>query len=308
MKALSLTELCTMLLVEHHGDGSVSIEGISSLDNVKPKTLVMVESAEQLKKVAQSPASAILHPSDLEFEGPGIAHNVPRLVFARILDYFHPPRYPEPGVHDTASVDHRASVDPNAVIGPFCVVGAKATLAAGVVLQGFVVIGEGTRVDENSIIQPHVVIGTNCQIGRDCQLEAWSKLGDSVELGDGVDLGAHTNLAKDVVVEAGVKVDNLVLVGPRSRIGAGTLLIGQSAVDRDATLHPGVIVAGQGSVGPDAVLHPGVQIGGRSLALGELKEAGPYIGTPAVPLKEEMRRRASAKKAHRAKTMGPGKR
>lgn len=302
MKALSLAELCKILGVEYHGNGSVPIEGISSLNQVKPNTLVMVESAEQLERVAQSSASAVLHPSDIEFEGPGIAHDLPRVVFAKILDTFHPPRYPAPGVHETASVDHRASVDPNAVVGPFCVVGAHATLARGVVLQGFVVIGEGSSVGENSIIQPHVVIGTNCQIGKDCQLEAWSKLGDAVELGDGVDLGAHTNLAKGVVMESGVKVDNLVLVGPRSRIGSCTLLIGQSAVDRDAVLHPGVIVAGQGSVGPEAILHPGVQIGGRSLALGELTEAGPYIGTPAVPLKEEMRRRAAAKRARRAKT------
>ena len=305
MKALTLADLGKLLMVEHHGNGSVPIEGISSLNNVKPNTLVMVETAGQLELVARSSASAVLHPSDLDFEGPGIAHNVPRVIFAKILDYFHPPRYPEPGVHETASVDHRAKVDPNAVVGPFCVVGAQATLARGVVLQGFVVIGEGSSVGENSIIQPHVVIGPNCKIGRDSQLEAWSKLGDKVELGDGVDLGAHTNLAKEVVVEAGVKMDNLVLVGPRSRIGACSLLIGQSAVDRDATLHPGVIVAGQGSVGPEAVLHKGVQIGGRSLALGELQEAGPYIGTPAVPLKEEMRRRAAEKRALRAKASAP---
>ena len=43
----------------------------------------------------------------------------------------------------------------------------------------------------------------------------------------------------------------------------------------------------------------GVQIGGRSLAEGELKEPGPYIGTPAIPLKEEMRRRARERKAKR---------
>jgi UDP-3-O-[3-hydroxymyristoyl] glucosamine N-acyltransferase len=302
---ISLQELSTTLKVDYHGDGSAIISGVTSLERLQPGAIVMVESQAQLAQLQGSKVGAVLHPEDLTVAHPGFSAKNPRVLLAKILQHFHPPSKPQPGIHDSAAVDSRAEVDPTAFVGPFCVVGPKAKLGPGVILRGFVVIGEGSTVGEDSVLQPHVVVGNNATIGRDCQLEAWSKLGDNTRLGDSVDLGAHTNLAKDVVMEAGVKADNLVLVGPRSEIGAGSLLVAQSAVDRDAKLHSGVIVAGQGSVGPEAVLHSGVQIGGRGLALGELREPGPYIGQPAIPLKEEMHRRARARKAQRNKASSP---
>ena len=296
--SITLSELSQKLGVEHHGDGSVIILGFRSLDRQAPGMMVMAEESEQLEKVAPE-VSCVLHSDQLEVDKPGIAHKNPRILLARILELFHPQAPPKPGIHDLATVDSRAEIHQSASVGPHCVVGPRVKLGAGVVLRAFVVIGEDSTVGEGSFLQPHVVIGAGCRIGRDCQLEPWAKVGESASLGDGVDLGAHANIGKEAEVQSGAKIDNLVLVGPRAKVGPGSLLVGQSAVDRDAVLHSGVVIAGQGSVGPEAVLHSGVQVGGRSLATGELKEAGPYLGTPAIPLKEEMRRRAREKKAQR---------
>ncbi|MFA5507657.1 MAG: hypothetical protein WC423_19670 [Vulcanimicrobiota bacterium] len=299
MKTISLKALGALLGADPLGDPETRITGVSSLDRAAPGSLVMVESQDQVEQLQGSSIGAVLRKSGLEVDFPGFEAAEPRLLFAEILEHFHPPRSFAPGVHESASVDQRARVHPTAHVGPFCTVGPHAEIGPKVVLIAFVLIGEKTVVGEGSLLNPHVVIGPECKIGLDCRLEPWAKLGKAVELGDGVDVGAHTSLAEQVVVEAGAKLDNLVLVGPRSRIGAGSLLIGQAAVDRDAVLHKGVIVAGQGSVAPGAVLHAGVQIGGRSLAEGELKAPGPYIGTPAIPLKEEMRRRALERKKQR---------
>ena len=296
--SITLSELSQKLGVDHHGDGSVTILGFRSLDRQAPGMMVMAEESDQLEKVSAE-AACVLHSEKLEVNKPGIAHKNPRILLARILELFHPQARPEPGVDELATVDSRVEIHETASVGPHCVVGARAKLGAGVVLRAYVVIGEDTIVGDGSFIQPHVVIGAGCKIGRDCQLEPWAKMGEGATLGDGVDLGAHTNIGNEAEIQIGAKADNLVLVGPRTKVGPGSLLVGQSAVDRDAVLHAGVVIAGQGSVGAEAILHTGVQVGGRSLATGELKEAGPYLGTPAIPLKDEMRRRAREKKAQR---------
>lgn len=295
----TLSQLCEILEVEFHGDGDTEVKNFRSLDQREAGSLVMVENSQQLQALEGSDIAAILHPEELEVTFPGIAHNKPRVILAKILRHFHPRSRPEPGIHATATVDSRAEIDPSATVGPFCVIGPQSRIAAGVHLVAYVAVGEDSQVGQGSILGPHVVLASKCQVGRDCQLEAWAKLGKAVRIDDGVDVGAHSSLGDEVHVQMGAKIDNLVLVGPRSVVGPGSLLIGQSAVDRDATLHSGVIVAGQGSVGPEAVLHSGVQVGGRSLATGVLKEAGPYLGTPAIPLKDEMRRRVLEKKKAR---------
>lgn len=296
---LTLQDLATLLGAEFHGDGAVQIQGVSSLDRQEPGTVIMVESQDQADTLKDAAVSAVLHPPEVRIDRPGIAHSAPRVLWAACLEHFHPVQRPPAGIHPTASVDQRAQVAESAYVGPHCVVGPHAQIGEHAVLMGFVVIGEETVVGAHALLSPHVVLGAQCRIGSDCQLEPWAKLGDGVTLGDSVDLGAHASVGNGANIESGAKVDNLVLIGPRSRIGAGSLLVGQSAVEREAVLYPGVVVAGQGSVAAGAVLHSGVQIGGRSLAEGELKEPGPYIGVPAIPLREEMKRRALERKSQR---------
>lgn len=295
MEPITLASLANTLKLEFHGEGETPLAGICSLNNLKADCIVMIEAVDQVDKVAGKVA-AILHPLDLEVEGPGISAKLPRAVFAQLLEHFHPTPRPESGVHPTATVDSRAKIHPSASVGPYCSVGPGAKIGAGTILFGFAVVGEDAQVGDNCLIQPHVIVGRSCRLGSDCQLEAWAHLGEGVELGDEVDVGAHSSLAHGVKVGPGAKIDNLVVVGPRSEIGAGSLLVGQSAVDRDAKLHPGVVLAGQASVGPGAELVSGIQLGGRALALGKLDKPGPYLGNPAIPLKEEIRRRAQERK------------
>lgn len=299
MNPISLCELSQQIDVTPHGDDQTQLSGICSLEELREGQIVMVESAEQLERVKEIVA-AVIHPQDLVCDLPGIAAEQPRVVFAKILGYFHPQPVPEVGIHESATVDRRAKLAEDVSVGPFCVVGPQAQLGAGVVLEAFVVVGESTSLGEGCRLGAHAVVGRNCRLGRDCRLEPWAHLGDDVVLGDAVDLGAHCTLRDGVQIEPGAKLDNLVVVGARSSIGAGSLLVGQSAVDRDAKLHPGVILAGQASVGPEAELVSGVQVGGRALALGKLDKPGPYLGNPAIPLKEEIRRRVQERKANQS--------
>ena len=299
MRSITLKELSLTLGCEYQGDGETLIEGVSSLDSKTKNTIVMVSTSAHIEGLKNSSIAAILYPEGLETSLPGITHKEPRILLAKILEYFHPESRPEPGIHENATVDSRAEVHPSAYIGPFSVVGPNVSIAADVILEAYVVVGQDSKIGPGTTVQPHVVIGKECQIGGDCQFEAWSKLGERVKVGHGVDLGAHSNLGRECQVQDVAKIDNLVLIGERSVIGPCSMLIGQAAVDKDAILHAGVVVAGQSTVDSGAELCSGVQIGSRSLVVGKLEKAGPYIGNPAIPMKEELKRRAIERRAAR---------
>ena len=298
MSRWTLSELAQAVGAQAHGDDTVLILGVCGVDSpVQAGRIAMAETSEHLAALRGGAVAAILHGPELVLDAPGLIHPEPRLVFAKLLELFHPRLQGQPGVHATAIVDSRATVDPSAHIGPHCLIGPRANIGAHCFLQSFVSVGEDATIGEGCQLYAHVMVGQESELAPDCCLEPWAQVGNNVRLGAGVDLGAHTALGHGVQVGPGAKFDNLVVVGPRSRIGEKSLLVGQSSVDRDAHLHAGVILAGQSAVGPEAELVSGVQLGGRSWALGKLDKPGPYLGNPARPLKEEMRRQALERKA-----------
>ena len=296
MFCLTLAQLAQHLNATLQGPADLEISGICSLERPQPGQLGMAETAANVETLQKAGVAAILHGESLTIEGPSLVVTEPRVAFAKLLDLFRPEIIPAAGIHPTAVVDPRAKISESAVVGPHCSIGPNVEVGPEAYLQAFVSLAENVVVGARCRLYAHVMIGQQSQLGEDCRLEPWAQVGNGCRLGQGVDLGAHSSLARDVVVEPGVKIDNLVVVGARSVIGAASLLVGQSSVDRDAKLHPGVILAGQSAVGPEAELVSGVQLGGRSWALGKLDKPGPYLGNPARPLKEEMRRQALEKR------------
>lgn len=293
----TLGQLAELLGATLHGNADLVLEGVCGLESPLADHIGMAETAANIATLRESGVSAVLHGPDLEVDGDGLVAKQPRVAFAKLLQHFRPEILPSAGIHPSAVIDPRAEIDATAYVGPHCVVGPRAQIGPRVYLQAFVNVAEDVVIGPDCRLHAHVVIGHSSQLGQDCRLEPWAQVGRESRLGDRVDLGAHSALSHNVVVESEVKVDNLVVVGPRSVIGAASLLVGQSSVDRDAKLHPGVILAGQSAVGPEAELVSGVQLGGRSWALGKLAEPGPYLGNPARPLKEEMRRQAAERRA-----------
>ena len=123
MKPISLEKLGEMLGAPPQGDPQTVVSGVSSLDFCRPGTLVMVESKDQLDALSGTEVAAVLCKTGVETDRPGFCCDEPRILFAGVLEYFHPEPQFQPGVHESATVDHRAEVDESAYVGPFCTVG-----------------------------------------------------------------------------------------------------------------------------------------------------------------------------------------
>jgi UDP-3-O-[3-hydroxymyristoyl] glucosamine N-acyltransferase len=129
-------------------------------------------------------------------------------------------------------------------------------------------------------------------LGADCVLEPGVRLLQQTQLGDGVWLGAR-NVLEGCQLGSGIKTDNLVYVGPGSRIGDHALLIAQSCVGPKTLMGPYSLVAAQGVVVGHVELAAQVQVAGRGVVYTSVLTPGAAVaGDPAVAYAIELKARA----------------
>ena len=114
-----------------------------------------------------------------------------------------------------------------------------------------------------------------------------------VVLENDVEIGANACIDRArfgrTVVGEGSKIDNLVQVGHNVEIGKHCILVALSGVAGSAKLQDHVTIAAQAGINGHIEIASGVQLGGKSGAFQSITEPGAYMGSPAKPLKEEIR-------------------
>ncbi|MGE0488523.1 MAG: LpxD N-terminal domain-containing protein [Vulcanimicrobiota bacterium] len=287
----TLAELAALVGGTVSGPEHLAIERVAGVEQADASTLTFAEDAQSLERACQSPAAAVLCQS-APADKPAIVVAKPRVAFAKALAFFHPHRPHPPGRHPTSFVHAEAQVDDSCWIGPWCVVEAGAVLEARVELVARVAVGAGARLGPGCRLNPGVSLGAGAQLGPECLLEAGSHVGEGASLGARVDVGGRSRVMAGAQVGEGTKIDNLVTVEAGVKTGKHCIFVSKSLVGPGARLGDYVITAGQSMVAARAELGSMIQVGGRAIASGRLEAAGPYLGQPAIPLKQEMRRRA----------------
>lgn len=116
------------------------------------------------------------------------------------------------------------------------------------VLANSAVISPSARIAAGSVVLPGAVINAGCAIAEDCIVNTGATVDHGVVLGQGVHVSPGVNLGGDVSI------------GDRSWIGIG------------ASVSNGV------QIGED------VCVGAGAVVVGDLEEAGTYVGVPAIRL------------------------
>jgi len=311
----TLGELARRVDGEVRGDPGRVVERIRPLAEAGAADLSFVTAAKHLAAARRSGAGALVVASSApELEVDQIRVADPARAVAALLELFHPPTRPTPGVHPTAVVGEGATVAADASIGPYAVVGRDASIGEGAVLHPHVVVGERCTVGPRSVLHPHVVLYPGVRLGAEVEIHAGSVLGadgfgyassadghrkipqvGGLEVGDRVEVGALSAIDRGALVDTrvgeGTKVDNLVQVGHNVQIGRHVLLCGQSGVAGSSTLGDFVVLAGQVGVADHVEIGAGVQVASKSAVLSSVPPGGPVAGIPAVALGEWKRRR-----------------
>ncbi len=314
---MTLGELATLLGGELRGPADLEITRPVEAGNPDPHGITFGEKEAFLAKIRGSGVGAALVPmddSDLDVPTIRLAH--PRAAFGRVLAMFDRPLPLGRGIHSSAVIEPGASVASDARIGPGVVIQAGATVGSGAVIHALSFIGEGCSVGADTVIYPRVVLVQDVRVGERCIIHSGAVLGadgfgfawdgsahrkvpqvGGVLIGDDVEIGANTTIDRatcgDTVIGSGTKIDNLVQIAHNAKVGHHTVIAACVAMAGSSSVGNGVVVAGQAAITDHASVADGSVLGGRTGVTKDITIAGEYWGTPAIPVKEELRRLAS---------------
>lgn len=302
-----LQELVDRLGGELHGDASVAVARVATLEKAGSGDLAFLANRKYLPQVRDCAASALIVSPDARdqlAERTLIVTSDPYLYFARVAQLFNPQPAPRPGVHAQAAVD--CDVPSSVEIGPGACVEEGVELGDDVVIGPNCFVGRGTRIGRGSRLYANVTIYHDCVIGEDCILHsgvvigadgfgfareragAWVKIPQTgrVVIGNDVEIGANTTIDRgaldDTVIGDGVKLDNLIQIAHNVRIGDHTIMAGCAGVAGSAQIGARCMIGGQAGISGHLSIADDVVVSAWTLVAKSIGKPGVY--TSNLPL------------------------
>jgi UDP-3-O-[3-hydroxymyristoyl] glucosamine N-acyltransferase len=285
------------------------VDSVASLPQAEARSISFLANPKYLAQLKGTRAGAVILDARTAAESPVaslIAAN-PHATFARVAAILHPDPPLHPGVHPQATVAEGASVESSAEIaaqafvGDGARIGARCFVGPGCVVERDAVLGDDTRLMARVFVGHHVVFGVRCivqpgaVIGGDGfgfaqEKGAWIKVPQigSVRVGDDVEIGANTTIDRgaigDTVIEEGVKIDNLVMIGHNCHIGAHSALAGTAAMAGSTTVGKRCVLGGRAGLNGHITLCDDVVVMGNTFITHSITRPGVY--SSALPAEE----------------------
>jgi UDP-3-O-[3-hydroxymyristoyl] glucosamine N-acyltransferase len=306
----TLAELSELLGEPFEGNGSLVLTGVGEITAAKEGTLSFVANPKYVAKIAESQASALIVPLDLETDFlPLIRSANPYLTFTKALSLFHQnSRKTSGGVHPASKVSASAQLGRDVTIMPHAIVEEGAVIGDNSILYPGVYIGNNALIGTNVTLYPHVSIGEGCELGANVILHGGCRIGITshpyliggptpVTLEEDVELGANVVVSgsqeSPTVLGRGTKVDNLVQVGLGVQVGQHCIVVAQVTIGDHVHLGDHSVVAGQVVISPNLTVGARSRIGAKSVVQTDVPPDSDFWGDPAQPINKEKRLKAN---------------
>jgi UDP-3-O-[3-hydroxymyristoyl] glucosamine N-acyltransferase len=295
------------------GDAGRAVAGVCPLSEAKEGYATFVENQKAVALLEGKNPAVVICGGKIAVEGQTlIRSDNPRLSFALAINFFHPRKKPDPGIHPSAVVDPAAVVDAAAVVGPNCCVAARARIGAGTVLLANVYIGADAVVGMDCFLNPNVSVMERCEIGDRVILHSGVVVGadgfgfvwdgerhrkvpqvGNVVIEDEVEIGANSAVDRATLGETrigrGAKIDNLVQIGHNVSVGEHAILCGCVGISGSVRIGARAILGGQAGVSDHVEIGEGAMIGGKAGVTDNVPPGVFYSGFPARPHRENMK-------------------
>lgn len=308
---MKLAELADKLSCRLEGPPELEISGVAGMELAEPGQLTFLANRKYFPLLKTTRASAILLEEGvvIDRDQPPIAalrSPNPYLAFAHALELFYDaPRYAS-GIHPTAIIAKAAKIGEGAHIGPYCCIDDEVEIGRNAVLHSFVTVYRGAKIGDDFVAHAHSVVREHCRIGNRVTLQngaiiggdgfgfakrpdgSWYKMAQSgpAVLEDDVEVQSNACVDRATVGETriarGAKIDDLVLVGHASSVGANTLLCGQVGLAGSTKIGKNCILAGQVGTAGHLTVGDGTVITAQSGVPNDVPANAFYSGYPAV--------------------------
>lgn len=303
-------------------DGDCLIEQAAPLHSADRRSVTFAEKPDKLdwnvvtqaRAVVLSKAAAVQLPERFAV----VLVDDPKAAFEKIAAFFRPRRTDlvEPGISDKASIDPTAKIGSNVSIAPFAVVGKDCVVEDGATLHSGVVLLPGAKIGSGTTLFPNVVVYENCEIGANCVVHANCAIGaygfgydsssgehvlapqyGNVVVGDNVEIGACATIDRAAYdstrVGEGTKIDNHVMIAHNCQIGKRNMVCANVGVAGSCVTGDYVVMAGQAGVRDHIKIGAGAVLGAMAGVMTDIPEGARYVGIPATPEKEQMRKQVA---------------
>jgi len=301
-----------------HGDPE--IVGVSTLLEAQPKDLGFLESSRFFTQLAETKAGALLVNTDAEvlklvrsLNIPHVAVPQPRLLFAKAIALFYPPKLVKSGIHPTAVIASDVEIGTDVYIAPHVVIGSSSKIGNEVIIYANVTIYEDVVIGDRTVLHANCVIHERSEIGQNCVIHSgavigaegfgfvpnsdgtWAKMqqvGRTI-LEDHVEVGCNAAIDRGAVgdtrIGKGSKIDNLVQIGHGCRLEENCLMAGQSGLAGGVKLGKNVILAGQAGIANHIKVGDRTVIGAQAGVGQDLGANLQILGAPAINAKTFMK-------------------
>jgi len=305
---ISLGELAAAVGCELIGDPDTTVSCVASLTSATPDALSFLSSAAYSSQLSSTKAAAVVlkaHDASACPVAAFVSDN-PYATYARMAALICPEPLLKPGVHPSASIADTANVAASAhiaafvVIGDRSIIGENTVVGPGTVIGPDCVVGDDCRFVANvsvvkdvsigarSVFHPGVVIGAD-GFGNAMTPEGWVKIPQlgGVRIGNDVEIGSNTTIdcgaIGDTIVEDGVRIDNLCMIGHNAHVGEHTAMVASTLIAGSTKIGKRCMFAGStGTVGHITICDD-VVVSAKSFLSKDVTEPGTYsAGFPAV--------------------------
>jgi len=317
---MKLHDLAQKLNCRLEGRGDAEITGVAGIEHATAGQITFLANKRYIPLLRTTNASAVFIEEKTVLERdanlPPVAAlrtNNPYLAFAQALEFFYqPPKY-KPSVHVTSVIAPSARIGVGAHIGPYCFIDEDVEIGERAVLHSFVSIYRGAKIGAQFFAHSHTAVREHCRIGDRVILQngaviggdglgfakradgSWYKMVQSgpAVLEDDVEIQANSCIDRATVGETrigrGTKIDDLVLVGHASKVGANGMLCGQVGLAGSTTVGDNCIFAGQSASSGHLHVGDGTIVTAQSGLPRDTPPNSVRSGSPAVDNKDWLR-------------------
>ncbi|MFT7680791.1 MAG: UDP-3-O-[3-hydroxymyristoyl] glucosamine N-acyltransferase [Moritella dasanensis] len=320
--AMTLQQIATAIQAELHGDGSIEISAINSMQNAQPGSITFLSDSKYSDQLATVAASAVIVKSDdlAACKTNALVMKNPYVGFALVAQLLDTTPAPATDIAPSAVIADDVVLGDNVAIGANAVIETGVTLADNVIIGAGCFVGKDTNIGQSTKLWANVTIYHNIAIGSDCLIQSGAVIGADgfgyandggkwikipqlgrVIIGDRVEIGACTTIDRgaldNTIISDGVILDNQCQVGHNVEIGENTAISGGTLLAGSLKLGKQCMIGGGSVINGHMEITDNVNITGMSMVMRPIDKAGLYSsGIPAQTNREWRRQTARVMK------------